>query len=123
LTQFFQVNNQRFIVFFKNLCADWYLQDDIFTGCTITVASHPVIAGFTLEMLLVAIVNQRVQPLNRFDPYITALASVTSIWATKSNVFFTTERNSARSPISRSDIHSSLIEKLHMSYLPMRSKL
>ena len=62
---------------------------------TVHVAAHPMGAGFGLEVLLVAVVDQGVQALNRFNPDIAAASAVAAVRAAVFNELFPTKRHSA----------------------------
>src|SRR5690606_14626769 len=69
--------------------------------------------GLGLEMLLVAEVDQGVQPIGRLDPDVAALAAVAAVGAAVGNEFFATERDGARAAVAGANIDLGLIEELH----------
>jgi hypothetical protein len=64
LAEFGQVGNQRLVVFLEDLRADRHLQNHIAAMGAGAVAAHAVNAGFGLEVLLVAVVDQRVETID-----------------------------------------------------------
>ena len=52
-------------------------------------------AGLGLEMLLVAVVDQRIQPVDGFDPDIAAASAITTIRPAELDEFLTAERDGA----------------------------
>ena len=56
------------------------------------VASHAVLAGLGLEMLLVAIVDQRVQPVDRLDADVAAAAAIAAVGAAELDELLAPER-------------------------------
>ncbi|MBK8456411.1 MAG: hypothetical protein IPL47_04255 [Phyllobacteriaceae bacterium] len=55
------------------------MQQHIGTLAAGAVSPHAVDAGLRLEMLLVAVVDQRVQPVDRLGPDVAALAAVAAV--------------------------------------------
>ena len=91
LTNFSQVSNQRLIIFFKDLRADGHFHQDVSALGTGAVAPHAMPAGAGFEMLLIAVVDERVQPLDAFRPHITAASAIATIGAAELDKFFTPE--------------------------------
>ena len=59
-----KVGNQRLAVFGKYLCSDRQMQNGILATAAIAGLAHTVGAAIGLEMLLVAKIDQGVQPLD-----------------------------------------------------------
>ena len=77
------------------------------------VAAHAMHTGFGLEMLLVAIIDQRVQPLHTFHPDIAAASAVPAVGSAEFNKFLAAERDTARTPVAGADIDFGFIKKFH----------
>ena len=116
-----QVANQRLVVFLIDLRAGWYLQRRVGALGAGAIATHAVDAGLGLEMLLVAIVDQRVQPLDGFQPDIAAAAAIAAIRPTELDEFLAPERDAACAAIAGADIDLGLIEKFH-GYVAIASR-
>ena len=67
------------VVLFENLRPGRHFQHNIGAFGSGSVAAHSMDAGFGLEMLLVAIVYQRVQPVHRLHPHVTAAAAIAAV--------------------------------------------
>ncbi len=72
LADFRNVADQRFVVFLENLRADRHLEDHVVAFAAGHVAAHAVHAGLGPEMLLVAVIDQRVEPVHGLHPDIAA---------------------------------------------------
>src|SRR5690606_16141507 len=88
-------------------------QDYVLALGAVHLAALAVVAGLGLEMLLVAEVDQGVQPIGRLDPDVAALAAVAAVGAAVGNEFFATERDGARAAVAGANIDLGLIEELH----------
>ena len=64
-------------------------------------------------MLLVAVIDQRVEPVDAFDDHIAAASAVPAIGAAEFDEFLTPEGNATRAPIARANIDFSLIKEFH----------
>ena len=108
-----QVADQRLVVFLEDLGAGRHLQRHVGALGAGHVAAHAVDAGLGLEMLLVAIVDQRVQPVDRLQPDIAAAAAVAAVRAAELDEFFAPERHRAGAAVAGADIDFGLVEKFH----------
>ena len=71
-----EVMDQRFAILVENLGADRHLQHDRFAVGAMAVLAHAVGALRRLEVLLIAIVDQRVQPVDDLDDDVAATAAI-----------------------------------------------
>ena len=78
------------------------------------VAAHAVHAGLSLEMLVVAEVDQGVQPVDRLDPDIAALAPVAAVGAAILDVFLPPERHGAAAAVAGANVDLGFVEKFHV---------
>ena len=74
-----EIGDQRLVVLGKNLRADGDAKHDIRAFRAGHVAAHAVAAGLRLEVLPVAVVDQRVQPVDRLRPDIAAAPAVAAV--------------------------------------------
>jgi hypothetical protein len=72
-----------------------------------------VAAGLGLEVLLVAVVDQRVQAVDGFGPDIAASRAVPAIGPAELDEFLAPERDRAGAAIAGADIDFCLIKELH----------
>ena len=113
VAQFGQIGNQGFIVGFINLGAGGNLEHDVIGIGPGAQTPHAMACGSDLEVLLVAIVDQRVEAIDGFHPYVAAIAAVTAIGTAHFNEFFAPERHGARAPITGAHIDFCFIKKFH----------
>ena len=108
-----QVADQRLVVVLEDLRADRHLEDDICPFRPGLVAAHAVYAGLGPEMLLVAIVDQRIQPVDGLDPDIAAAAAISAVRSAELDELLAPERHGPSAAVARADVDLCLIEKFH----------
>src|SRR3712207_5260694 len=74
-----EIGNHRRIVGLEDLGSDRHAQDDIAALGAGTALAHAVAALLGLEMLLIAIVDKGVQPVDGLGPNVPALATIAAI--------------------------------------------
>ncbi|MNL41013.1 hypothetical protein D3C87_1634000 [compost metagenome] len=72
-------------------------------------------AGLGLEMLLVAVVDQRIEAIDAFEHDVTATAAIAAIGAAELDELFAEERYRATAAVAGSNIDLGLVEELHLS--------
>ena len=95
-----QVGKQGFIVLGENLCTNGHAQNLVGAVGTGAVAPHAMCAGAGFEMLLVAIVDQRVQPVHALGNDIAAAATISAIGSAKFDIFFAPKTDTARAAVA-----------------------
>ena len=108
-----EVADQRVIVFFVDLRAGRHFQRHVGALGAGAVAAHAVDAGLGLEMLLVAVVDQRVQAVDRLQPDIAAAAAIAAVRSAELDELLAPERDAAGAAVAGADIDLGLIEKFH----------
>src|SRR4029079_5066624 len=88
-----EVVDQRLAILVENLRADRHLEHDRFAVGAMAFLAHAVGALLRLEVLLVAIVDQRVQPIDHFDDDIAATAAIAAAWSTELDELLAAERD------------------------------
>ena len=121
LSLFGQITNQCFVVFFVNLGPGGDFQGYISTLGTVTVAAHAMDAGLCLEMLLIPVINQRIEIVDGLGPDIAALAAIAAVGSAILNVFFAVKRYATGAAGTGFDIDFGLIEKFHIGHRVRRS--
>ena len=76
LAELGQIGDQRFIVFVENLRALRHFENNVSAFATRTVFAHAMAAGARFEMLLIAIIDERVEAVDAFDTHVTAASAV-----------------------------------------------
>jgi hypothetical protein len=87
-----QVADQRLVVFLEDLRAGRHLQRDAGALGAGAVAAHAVHAGLGLEMLLVAVIDERVEAVDGLDPDIAAAAAVAAVRPAELDIFLNARR-------------------------------
>ncbi len=77
------------------------------------LAALAVLAGARLEVLLIAIIDQGVEALDRFDPDVAALAAVAAVGAAIGNELLTTEGHAAGATVAGANVNLALVEEFH----------
>ena len=77
------------------------------------VGAHAVDAGLGLEMLLVAVIDQRVEAGRAFGDDIAAASAVAAVRAAEFDEFLAPERQAAGAAVARANVNFGLIEKFH----------
>jgi hypothetical protein len=79
------------------------------------VLAHAVAALLRLEVLLVAIVEQRIEVRHAFEDDIAALAAVTTVRSAELDVFLAAEADAAIAAVAGAYIDLGFVEELHLS--------
>src|SRR5262245_46151274 len=90
-----EIGEQGLAILLIDLRADGDLEHGIVAARAVTVLAHAAPAVLGLEMLLIAIVDQRVQALDRLGDHIAALAAVAAIRSAELNELLAAERHTA----------------------------
>ena len=77
------------------------------------VLAHTAAAVLGLEMLLVAVIDQRVETLDRQRDHVAALAAVAAARAAELDEFLAPERDAAVSAVAGADENLGFIEEFH----------
>src|SRR5262252_210034 len=88
-----EVVDERFLVLVEHLRAGGHLQHDRLAASAMAVLAHAVLAPLSLEMLLIAVVDQRVQPVDRLDDDVAAAAAIAAAGAAEFDEFFAAKRH------------------------------
>src|SRR5436853_907554 len=82
-----EVGEQRLAVLVQDLGADRHLQRDVIALGAVAVLAHAMVALLRLEVLLVAIVDQRVEALDGFNDHIAAATAIAAARTAEFNEF------------------------------------
>ena len=66
-----------------------------------------------LEMLLIAVVDQGIQPIDGLDPDVAAAAAITAVRAAEFDEFLASKANAAGTALAGADIDLRLVEEFH----------
>jgi hypothetical protein len=107
------VGDQGLLVLLQHLGADGDLQDDVVARRAVARPAHAVDARPGLEVLLVAVVDQGVEALDRLDPDVAASAAVPAVGAAVFDVLLASERDRAAAAVAGADIDFALVQEFH----------
>ena len=77
------------------------------------VLAHAVLAALGHEMLLVAVVDQRIEAVDRLDDDVAALAAVAAGGTAEFDKLLAAERDAAIAACARPDIDLGFVEEFH----------
>ena len=107
------VGDDRLAVLVEDLGAGRDLEDHVGALRAGAVLAHAVPARLGLEMLLVAVIDQRVQALDALGPDVAAAPAVAAVGPAELDEFLAPERDGARAAVAGPNIDLGLIEELH----------
>ena len=109
-----QIGEQRLVVLVEDLGADLgTLRTTSGTVRPDAVLAHAVTAGLGLEMLLIAVVDQRVEAVDAFGHDVAAAPAVAAVGSAELDEFLAAERHAAGAAVAGADIDLGLIEEFH----------
>src|SRR5579863_6799701 len=120
LAAFSQVGNECVAIFLVDLGPDRHLEHDVGTVRAMAVLAHAGAAVLGEKVLLIAIVDQRVETVDRFGDHIATFAAVAAIRAAKLNEFFAAERHAAVPAIAGANVDLGLVEEFHLPNIKKR---
>src|SRR5260370_32828949 len=119
--------DQGVAVLVEHLRSDRHLEHYRFAVGAVAVLAHAVGALLGLEVLLIAVVDQRVQSIDRFDDDVAAAAAIAAARSTELDILLAAERHAAVAAVAGADIDFCFIKKFHGSIgkagAPMRQPL
>jgi hypothetical protein len=108
-----EIGKQRLAVFLVDLRADRHLQHRILAVGAVAVLAHAVAAARGLEVLPVAIVDERVEAIDGLDDHVTALAAVAAVRAAELDELLAPERHAAVPARAGLDVDLGFVEEFH----------
>src|SRR5262249_14812026 len=88
-------------------------QHDVGAVCAGALLAHAVSAAPRLEMLAVAVIDERVEARHRFGDDIAAAPAVAAVRASELDEFLAPERDAAVASVAGTDLNLGLVEELH----------
>ena len=113
LAEFGEIGEEGLAVLLVDLRADRHLEHGVGAVGAMAVLAHagPPVLGE--EVLLIAIVDERVEAFDRFHDHVAALAAVAAIRAAELDEFFAPERHAAVTAVAGANIDLGLVEEFH----------
>src|SRR5262245_6940169 len=95
LTHFGEIGDERLAVFFIDLGADRQFENDILAIGAGAVLAHPIAAALGLEVLLVSVIDQRIEAIDGLDHHVAALPAIAAVRTAELDEFLAPERHAA----------------------------
>jgi hypothetical protein len=108
-----RVGDQRLAVGLEDLGADRHAQHDVRGAGAGALPARPRLAVASEEVLLVAVVDQGVEPVHRLGPDIAALAAVAAVGPAELHVLLATEADAAGAAGPGAQLDPRMVEELH----------
>src|SRR5579862_4342572 len=113
LAEFSQIREQRLAIFFVNLRTDRHFEHHVGAVGAMAILAHAAAAVLGHEMLLVAVVDQRVEAVDRLRHHVAAIAAVTAIRPAIFDEFFAPERHAAVAAVAGANVNLGFVEEFH----------
>src|SRR5262247_3800699 len=113
LTYIGEVREQGLAILLVDLRAGRHLEHDIVAARAVAVLAHAAAAVLGFEMLLVAVVDEGVEPIDRLHDHVAALAAVAAVRPAELDEFLAPERHAAVPAVARANIYLGFIEEFH----------
>src|SRR5262249_55395383 len=108
-----EVREQGLAVLLVDLRAGRHFEHDIVATRAVAVLAHAAAAVLGLEMLLVAVVDECVEPVDRLHDHVAALAAVAAVRPAPLDEPLAPEPHAAVPASARADNHLAFTEKFH----------
>ncbi len=108
-----QIRKQRLAVFREHLRARRHLDGAVAPVRTRSILPHAGRTALRREMLLITVVDERVEVLHALDPDVAAITAVAAVRPAELDELLTPERNAAVSASAGLYVDLGLIEKFH----------
>src|ERR1700682_2917320 len=113
LAEFGEIGKQRLAIFVVNLRADRHFEHHVGAVGAMAVLAHAAAAVLGREMLLVTIVDQRVEAVDRLRDHIAAVAAVAAVRPAVFDEFLAPERHAAVAAVAGANVDLGFVEELH----------
>src|SRR3954465_12044273 len=108
-----EVMDQRLAILVEDLRADRHLEHDRLAVGAMAVLAHAIGALLRLEVLLVGIVDQRVEAIAHFDDDVAAAAAIAAGGAAELDELLAAERHAAVTAIAGANIDLCFVKEFH----------
>src|SRR5215831_2519073 len=110
-----EVVDQCLAIFVEHLRADRYLQHNRLAIGAMAVLAHAVLALLCVEVLLIAVVDQRVEPIDSLNDDIAAAPAIAAGGTAELDELLAPERHAAVTAVAGANIDLCFIEEFHGS--------
>ncbi len=108
-----EIVDQGLAVLVEQLGTHGHLEHDRLAVGAMAVLAHAIGALLRLEVLLIAIVDQRIQPVHHFDDDIAAAAAIAATGSAELDILLAAERHAAVAAVAGADIDLCFVKKFH----------
>src|SRR5262249_35806548 len=108
-----KIDNQRLAIFFVDLRTNRHLQDDVLAVGSGAVLAHAVTTALGLEVLPIAVIDQRIEAVDRLYHHVATFAAVATVRSAEFNEFLAPERNAAVPARAGRNIDLGFVEEFH----------
>jgi hypothetical protein len=108
-----EIRDQGLLVVLEDLGADRHAQDRVLALGAGAVGAHAVMALLGLEVLLVAVVDQRVEAVDAQGDDVAAAPAVAAVGPAELDELLAPERDRAGTAVAAPHVDLGLVEKLH----------
>ena len=113
LTHLGEVGEQRLAILLIDLSAGWHLHHHVGTARAMAILAHAGTAVLGGVVLLVAVVDQRVEAIDRDHHDVAAPATIAAIWPAELDELLAPERHAAVPAVTGADIDLGFVEEFH----------
>src|SRR3954470_16929245 len=113
LADFGEIGQQRLAILFVDLRAGRDAQHGVIATSAMAILAHAAAAALGLEVLLKAVIDERVEAVDGPRNHVTALAPVAAIRSAELDEFFAPERHAAVPAVAGADVDLGLVEEFH----------
>src|ERR1051326_3729178 len=108
-----EIGKQRLAVLLVNLRAGRNFENRVGAVGAVTILAHAGAAVLSKKVLLVAVVDQRVEPVDRDGDHVAAFAAVAAVRAAVLDELFAPERHAAVTAVAGANIDFGFVEEFH----------
>src|SRR5690348_642167 len=113
LSDFGQVGQQCCVILIVDLRAHRHFEKDVGAIGAMPILAHAGAAVARGEMLLVAIIDQRIKAIHCLGDDLAALAAVAAVWTAEFDELLAPERDASVAAIAGANVNLGLVEKFH----------
>src|SRR5580704_5580724 len=113
LAEFGEIGEQRLAILLVDLRAGRYFEHQVGAIGAMAVLAHAAAAVLRHEMLLIAVVDQRVETVDRLRDHVAAAATVAAVRSAIFDEFLAPERHAAVAAVAGANVDLGFVEELH----------
>src|SRR6201996_3677724 len=112
-----KIMDQRLAILVEDLGADRHLERDRLAIGAMAVLAHAVGAFLRLEVLLIAVIDQRVEAVGDLNHDVAAAAAIAAGGAAELDILLAAESHAAVTAVAGTNIDLCFVEEFHAPYL------